>query len=300
MDSSDAASLWSSTNQQAPACMNAEIVHNCPACLSDEHRQVALPDLNVCKNCSLYFRTPRPTQAAILKSYESGLTFSRWQDELPARTFLWEKRLQLILRHMQSGNLLDIGTGDGFFLQFAKRHFDTQATEISKTGVRQAQAHGHRVHHGQLADFPDRYQNFDVITLWHVLEHVPAPRLLMKDIRHRLTPNGIVAVAIPNELTPILRDRVKRTRKSPAERHSLGQLAFGEEIHLTHFTPAVFKAFLRQLGFRILDFGIDDVHVDRPARKVAKYHINRAINAACKVHFDSAMYAICSPAPLAG
>ena len=179
-------------------------------------------------------------------------------------------------------------------MKFAKRYFDTQATETSTTGVNYARSFGHDVYNGQFTDFPGRGgKKFNVITLWHVLEHVPDPSKLLEDIRRHLSPDGIVALAVPNELTPLIGDRLLWRNNTPAAKHSLGAPAFGEEIHLTHFTPRVFKATLKRHGFEILDFGVDDTYCNRSPYEVSKYHSNRLINLIAKTHFDIAMFSIC-------
>jgi len=276
-----------------------EQVISCPACDSTEHNSAFAPDVSKCDDCDLYFRNPRPTQESILKSYEYGLTFHRWQQELEVRRFLWQKRLELIRKYKKSGTLIDVGTGDGYFLKFTQPYFDSVATELSATGVKYAQNHGHRIFHGKFNELVKSGQKFDVITLWHVLEHVPDPANLLSQLRNHLEPDGILAIAIPNESLPILCSQLSLPKSlgnwlDIDPQHPLGRLTFGEEIHLTHFTPRVIKSLLKRRGLHVLEFGVDDVHLQRDKRTILAYQFNRLLNFFFGTHFDKAMYFVCT------
>jgi SAM-dependent methyltransferase len=220
-----------------------------------------------------------------------GLTYAAWQREDAVRAKLWAKRLALLSRFKRSGMLLDVGTGDGRFLDFARAQFQIMSTEISESGARYARARGFAPLIGPLSRvaLPERY--FDVITLWHVLEHLLDPAQSLAALKRMLKPGGILAIAVPNETASLLRYRFSRR----ADSHPLGHLAWGQEIHLTHFVPATLRSLLSRLGFRILEMGVDDVHVERTPASVAGYHANRLLNSLTGLQVDKAMYAVCTP-----
>jgi SAM-dependent methyltransferase len=230
------------------------------------------------------YRSPRPTQAEIVRSYNSGINYAQWQNELEIRGELWRKRLRLVEKLKPSGKLLDIGTGDGFFLKFAASTFEAHSTEISETGASYARERGFDPLIGDFLDLKVVENSFDVITLWHALEHLPHPGLVLNKVKETLKPGGIVVIAVPNEQYQLIFNCRKQ--------NPLGVMNWGDELHLTHFLPATLKRYLSKSGFRILDFGVDDVHVWRPVSARIGYHANRLINAFSGWHFDRAMYVI--------
>src|SRR5215471_8410057 len=80
-----------------------EKVLTCPLCESKSFGLRFEPDVCQCMTCDVLFRNPRPTQAAIIRSYDAGVTYSRWQKELDIRDRLWRKRLDLLKKRKRSG-----------------------------------------------------------------------------------------------------------------------------------------------------------------------------------------------------
>src|SRR5687768_13082588 len=89
-----------------------------------------------CEACGLVFDNPRPTQAAIVDFYSQHDKYDNWLAEEHGRNALWKRRLRLVRRHCPSGKLLDVGTGIGQFMHFARAHFEVTGTEISSTAIR--------------------------------------------------------------------------------------------------------------------------------------------------------------------
>ncbi|WP_111683214.1 class I SAM-dependent methyltransferase [Winogradskyella tangerina] len=96
-------------------------------------------------------------------------------------------------------SLLDIGCGTGDFLQTAQKDNwkitgiepDEKAREIANTKTNNA-----AYNIGHLKNLEEN--SFDVITLWHVLEHLPKLELHIKILKHLLKPNGTLVIAVPN------------------------------------------------------------------------------------------------------
>jgi len=265
-----------------------ERLSECCLCGSREISQRFANGIWECRRCAILFRNPRPTLPQIIKSYDAGQTYAAWQRESEIRGALWRKRLRIVHRYKRAGRLLDIGTGDGHFLDIAKSSFDVAATEVSETGARYARVRGHDPIIGPLLQLALPRQHYDVITLWHVLEHLPYPGKALCRLLDLLKPDGILVIAVPNETMPLLRQKFMRDEAEP-----LGRLLWGGEIHLTHFTPKVLRRCLARLGCSILEMGVDDVHVERTLASVVGYHASRASQALFGKQFDKAMYAVC-------
>lgn len=264
----------------------------CSLCGSQEFTRLYEPDICQCHRCHVYFRNPRPDQALILDSYNEGETFRQWQNELGIRSRLWKKRCSLVSEYCSSGLLLDVGTGDGYFLDFVKNIFTVEATEISKSGVEYARARGHNIHQGTIFDTKFNGKQFDIITMWHVLEHLPAPFHVLNKIKSLLKPDGLLIIAVPNETRPLWSARISR-RKT----HPFGLLSRRQEIHLAHFTPASLTGLLeQQFGFNVLNLDVDDVHVYRRRVKLPGYYLNKLCSRIFNWHWDTAMVVVCTPA----
>ncbi len=266
-----------------------ERLEHCPGCGSSAIEVAIEPDIGQCSTCQLYFRNPRPTQAEIARSYDTGLTFEAWQAEEPARAGMWERRLAIVRKFVPGGRLLDVGTGDGRFLEAAqKAGFEVAGTEVSATGVSYARQRGFDVYLGQITDLELPTVNFDVVTMWHVLEHVPEPAAVLRKLYALLRPGGILAVAVPNEENFFVRKRFGKTKANP-----FAPLIFGGEIHLTYFRPATLCRTLRTAGFNLVTFGVDDAYYTRDTKVRVKLAFQQSLARLARWHFAVAMYAVC-------
>ncbi|HUF39742.1 MAG TPA: class I SAM-dependent methyltransferase [Anaerolineales bacterium] len=270
-----------------------ETVDVCPVCGSADFAVVYHPDINRCERCEITFRSPRPTQAEIKRSYDSGATFASWRLETGIREILFRKRLDLILPFKAGGDLLDVGAGDGHFLEIAQEKFSVSGTDLSSTAARFASERGQQVAIGQLhdLDFPENW--FDVITMWHVLEHVPAPGEVLTEARRLLKSDGIFAAAVPNEENFLFKERIKARIGRRTNPNPFGRIQWGQEIHLTHFQPRTLRSVLARFGFETVVFGVDDVYIDRSAGNLVRLAMQRFINGLVGWHFSRAMVAVC-------
>jgi len=281
----------SSPPQAAQTFEEYETLESCQVCGSGQFRKVFEPDVVQCDRCHVFFRNPRPTQAEIRRSYDFGSNYAEWQQDDSKRCRMWERRVNHLTRYKKTGRLLDVGAGDGYFLDCAKAAgFTTYGTELSSTGADYAGKRGHQLLLGQLRDIDFHGLKFDVITLWHVLEHLPDPGNALSIIFNLLEPGGIFGVAVPNEENQLFRHRIGTIKTA----NPLGPIVWAKEIHLTHFQPATFRAALREHGFQVREFGVDDIYWDRSLSNMAKLTMQKSLSALLQWHFSMAMYCVCS------
>ena len=159
------------------------------------------------------------------------------------------------MRHASSGSLLDVGTGDGHFLDLARTRFRATGTEISATAGQYARRRGHRVLLGSLDAPCFAEATFDVITLWHVLEHVARPGSMLATARRLLGPGGILVIAVPNEARALATHRLKRLLGLGARWTPFGAIRPAREIHLTQFLPGTLARAVRRAGLTVLESG---------------------------------------------
>jgi 2-polyprenyl-3-methyl-5-hydroxy-6-metoxy-1,4-benzoquinol methylase len=134
---------------------------------------------------------------SVLKFYES-LEDSVYDQGREQRGLQARKILEAVARHKKSGRLLDVGAASGILLeQAAKLGFAGEGVEPSRSLAKSAQDAGWKVHLGTFPH-PAVTGPFDVITLIDVIEHVPCPIPLLKDIAAHLKPDGIGALTTPD------------------------------------------------------------------------------------------------------
>jgi len=107
-----------------------------------------------------------------------------------------KNKLKLINTQSPKGKLLDIGAGTGDFLVVAKTDgWQTTGIEPSQKAKTIAINKG-VTFADSLATLEDN--SFDVITMWHVLEHVPNLEEYISELKRLLKPSGTIVIAVPN------------------------------------------------------------------------------------------------------
>lgn len=148
---------------------------------------------------------PKPSPENLSKYYESDAYISHTDNAKGLVSFLYQtvkkralcKKIKLISNlNNGKGRLLDIGAGTGDFLMQAKeKGWEIFGIEPNQKAIALAQKKGIELKE-KLEDFA--HQKMDVITLWHVLEHLPNLEQDILKIESLLKPNGILIVAVPN------------------------------------------------------------------------------------------------------
>jgi len=115
-------------------------------------------------------------------------------------TIFRRRRVRKIERFVAKGRALDIGCGRGITLRQLKEDgWEVSGVEISETAAAQARSVlGDTIFVGDVLDAPWRSDSFDVINIWHVLEHLPDPTAVLAKSRTLLRPGGLLVVAVPN------------------------------------------------------------------------------------------------------
>ena len=158
-----------------------------------------------CETTNFLFTNPRPIEKDISKYYdfEDYISHSNKKNDFISklyqivRSFSIKRKYKLISKLIRSKKILDIGSGTGEFLSYMKfKRFDTYGVEIAKK-ARELSIKNHGLFiKDSLSSLKEK--NFDIITMWHVLEHVYDLDGYMKKIKNILNDNGIVIIAVPN------------------------------------------------------------------------------------------------------
>lgn len=266
-----------------------EKLEQCPICNSNE----LLPFLQCldytvsretfsivqCKLCNFKFTNPRPKPEDLGNYYKSeeyishsntskGLINSAYQ---AIRKYTLLKKLQLISNYFRTGNLLDIGCGTGEFLKTCKD------AKWNVTGIEPDENTRKRViEKYELNVQPEDHikqfdpESFDVITMWHVLEHVPFLNERLEDLKRLIKPNGLIIIAVPN------------CNSLDAKIYKEKWAAYDVPRHLYHFTPNDISTLFKKHGLKLnnmLPMIFDSFYVSMLSEKnsTGKIHLLRSI-----------------------
>lgn len=282
-----------------------EVVLSCNVCRSDRIQNVD-SEFNFCRcdSCGYVFDSPRPSVAEVAAFYSQPAKYDSWLKEEGARDALWRRRARKLLRHSAEGSLLDIGAGIGQFLHHARPLFTRVAgTEISESAVTIArEKYGIELCAGQAEELDLPLASIDNITLFHVLEHVSDPVRLIRRCRDLLRPQGVLAIAVPNDVwawSSRIKKLGKRMGLGPFQKFSpvlgISRAGASREIHLSHFTPAVLRQLLEKSGLAVVEESLDPYYVSTGVRLLVDsiyYALHWALHAALKINYYDTIWMI--------
>ena len=154
--------------------------------------------------------------------------------------FTYRSRLDII-PFSGEGKILDIGCGNGRYLSTLKKQgWQTYGIEKSPKSSKYARdVLELEVNTGDLLDCKYQAEFFDVITMWHSLEHLYEPILTLKEAKRILKDDGLLIIAVPNV----------DSFDAKIFKKYWYQLEF--PIHLIAFTPDSITKMLNRAGFHI-------------------------------------------------
>jgi SAM-dependent methyltransferase len=194
-----------------------------------------------CTGCGLV-RTDRPRSSERLYVYgesaDAGKRFGLAQHLLQ---WFRRARLRRFLRRKRPGRALDVGCGDGSFLAaLAHTGWDVYGTELSGAIAATARERlGDRIRVDELERAAYPKASFDLITFWHVLEHLDNPRNALAEARRLIKPDGTVLVALPN------------IRSFQAQLFKEHWLHLDVPRHLWHFDSGTLAELARRCDFEV-------------------------------------------------
>jgi SAM-dependent methyltransferase len=198
-----------------------------------------------CTNCHLWVTQPRPSIEALPNYYKSATYISHkntahsFFDQLYflARKVMLRAKLRLIEKHHGKGRLLDYGCGAGAYLAHAQAQGWATTGYEPSAEARNAAQPGLKIQSSPT----DLHGPFDVITLWHVLEHLPEPASDLDQLHKLLAPGGVLVIAVPNRAA------------WDAQYYQTHWAAYDVPRHLWHFEPANIQALLQRLGLQLIE-----------------------------------------------
>lgn len=231
-----------------PICGNNHFLHelNCV----DHYATGEKFELLKCSECGFVFTQDAPDESKIGRYYETPdyISHSDTTKGLMNRVYHWvreymlRRKSSLVVNESKKANglILDIGTGTGYFSNkmksigwdvkaieknpqardFAKQHFNLDVDDENSLGYYES-------------------GSFDVITLWHVMEHLQNLNVTWETLGRLLKDDGVLVVAVPN---PTSYD---------ANYYKEWWAAYDVPRHLWHFSPDVMKKLGEKHGFTL-------------------------------------------------
>lgn len=229
-----------------------------------------------CVHCGLVFVDPPPESSFLAAHYDSDYYEDWMGTQWEKRLRMWQRRLDTIERQTSKGSLLDVGCATGTFLQLAKDSgWTVRGTELSHNAASFARdLLKADIFCGYLMDAGYDEACFDVVTFWHVLEHLPDPMRYLQEAHRILKPSGLLVIAVPNVDDYLMKIAYRVVKRRPLRLFT----RFDREIHLFHFSADTLQLYLDQTGFQRIVISSDN-GITEPAKRiihaagVALYHV---------------------------
>ena len=193
-------------------------------------------DLYECTDCHFAFTQNVPDEKEIGRYYESPTYISHSNTNKGITNRLYHIVRKIMLKNktglvkrltlLKNGKILDYGAGTGHFARaMKKRGWEVTAIEKSDKAreLSRREFDFEMLPAGSLSDIKDR--EFDVVTMWHVMEHIQDLDNMWDELYRILDDTGIAIIAVPN------------SKSYDAQRYGEHWAAYDVPRHLWHFTP---------------------------------------------------------------
>lgn len=203
-----------------------------------------------CPHCGLLFTWPRPDENVIGNYYKSDEYLSHNEHKKGLVPFIYnrvkrvniENKFAIATVGTSGKRMLDFGCGVGDFINFAKQHgYDVEATDVSED-ARNAAAKklGSPLPSPQkVFAMPD--DSFDIITMWHVLEHIADLKSQVFHLDRLLSPEGRLVIALPDYLS------------YDAQHYQDKWAAYDVPRHLNHFDRKSLQNLFAETKLKLVD-----------------------------------------------
>lgn len=266
----------------------------CPRCDLDAPLRFRVRDVNRrlsdevfryyrCPQCRILFLRPIPEDLGRYYASEYH-RIPASLEELAAASEPERYKIEIVRKFSQGGRLLEIGPSTGSFAHLAKQAgFEVEAIEMDPdcceflnrtVGIR-------AIHSDDVARAVERVGPYDVVALWHVIEHLPDPWTALRIIAQRIRPCGLIVMAAPNPDAFQYRVLGRRWAHVDAPRHLqlIPAAVLGDELKRLGFTPLL-QTTTDEGGLFWNSFGWHHSLYD-PARPGAGRRVMRQVARAC-------------------
>ncbi len=232
-------------------------ITTCPICNSSEKTTFlksrnfrineVVFDIEECSKCEFRYTSPLPSVDEIGEYYATDNYVSHTGTKKglvnklfhTARFFTLRSKFNLIKRVSNGKKHLDIGAGNGVFLEFVKeKGWDVSGIELDDQS-RSAIENRLGINIAKTVYDNQEIEKYDVITMWHVLEHVYDLKKDIETIKQKLKSDGALIVAVPN------------CDSYDAKKYEKYWAAYDLPIHLYHFRPKNIQDLFAQFDMEV-------------------------------------------------
>lgn len=228
---------------------------DCPACGHlTFHNFLICPDHSVsgesfalvqCQHCTHVFTNPKPEPNKLSSYYKSDTYISHTNRALNPIQWIYKLVRYQTVRNKErlitnlagkTGELLDFGCGTGHFLNHcASKKWSVTGIEPDDSARSIAQKEGCQV----LTSIQGLNKRFDIITAWHVLEHVPEPLETLKQLFGLLNPEGKIVLGLPNH------------KSYDAKKYGSNWAGYDVPRHLSHFNRTSLQSLAKRVKLKL-------------------------------------------------
>lgn len=230
--------------EKCPSCQNTQFDNH----IICEDHSVSKESfaLVICKSCQLIFTNPRPKEDELSNYYQSEDYISHTDKGNSLMNFIYklvrkytlQQKKKLVKKIKSGNNLLDFGAGTGDFLLTMKNDYEVVGIEPDEH-ARQLAENKTKASVASSLDNLNTTDTFDVITAWHVIEHVSELIKTLKRLRKMLNKGGRIIVALPN------------ASSWDAKHYKEFWAGYDVPRHLYHFTKSSFKTLCEQADLKM-------------------------------------------------
>lgn len=235
---------------------------SCPLCESQEIKlRLKTKDYSIsqesfdiwkCVSCDFHFTQDVPDLTEIAPYYKSENYISHSDTKKGIINYLYhrvrmimlDRKFKIVQKYSQSKKLLDYGAGTGYFPGYVKSKLhNVKAIEIDADARKYAKdkfdIEIYEPH--ALIDGTFQKSEFDVISLWHVLEHLYNPKKYIQQFHDLLQTNGHLIIAVPNYTS------------TDGEYYQEAWAGYDVPRHLWHFSPSTIKQLVEYEGYILVE-----------------------------------------------
>lgn len=240
--------------------VKSNAMNTCPWCgTQSDHLYLEVKDyflsqedfhLYLCDHCGLLFTVPRPAPDVIGKYYQSHEYYSHQENKKGLIPRIYEsvkslnlkRKISMSIGGLPKGRLLDIGCGVGDFLMHVKQKgWEIAGIEPSQEAKSIAQNRLGFLPFDPAESTSLADHSFDVITMWHVLEHIDDLKFQLSELKRLLKPGGQLVIALPNY------------KSFDCQYYKNLWAAWDVPRHLNHFSPDVICSMFTSIGMDFVD-----------------------------------------------
>lgn len=241
---------------QCPGCNKELVISNiagdCRVAIVAKDTLVSGKQFKIerCGSCGLLFTNPRPGPAEISDYYKSEAYISHTENKrslkdriyLSVQKYTLGRKVALLKKHTKQnkGRLLDYGCGAGGFLNKATLSgYNTVGYEPDEKARKNAEDKGLNAKNKRSEVIGNDTEKYDIITLWHVLEHLHDFPSILNDFYTNLNSKGLLIIAVPI------------ANSADAVYYGNDWAAWDLPRHLFHFTPDSLIRCCEEAGYEL-------------------------------------------------